>query len=149
MNQESKNLIYEVINTLSTFPDTLNKSLTEKLRLALRDGEKYNGWPNYETWNMHLILSNNHNIYTTLNEVILNEFKTYLSHQTKPQDALYEVAEWLKMYIEDNYQLNNESFLIKVDCEYWTYRDYQEIQWLPIVKAFLEDYLRENGYKEE
>jgi hypothetical protein len=163
MNQESKNLIYDVLNTLKDFsrrttdkPNAFSE-LANKLELALRDGEKYNGWTNYETWNMHLILTNNQAIFNEIYGFIKQELSEYdvedkpfssLTNQAK-QDILLEIAESLKDYIYENYQFNDTDMLIKVDCEFWTYRDFQEINWYPIVKAFLEDYLREAGYKEE
>jgi hypothetical protein len=171
MNQESRNLIYEVINRLKNNPNNYNalvnnKELIDKLETALRDGEKYNGWANYETWNMHLILSNNPPLDNDIRGFLQREINDHIT-EDKPfssltnqaqRDILYEIAENLKQYIQDNcteeittrqFNTINTMEIIAVDCEVWTYRDYQEIQWLPIVKAFLENYLRENGYKEE
>jgi hypothetical protein len=56
----------------------------------------------------------------------------------------------LKEDIEEQYSVELDNVtIIKVDCEAWTQRDFQEIEWIPIVKAFLEDTLRELGYKED
>jgi len=161
MNQESRNLIYSVINELrldlTKHMGNKTKEWASKLETALRDMDKYNGWPNYETWNMHLILSNNQEIDNEINAFLHQELKEYntedipfssLTNQAK-RDVLYEIADSLKEHIETNYQFNDTDMLIKVDCEFWTYRDFQEIEWLPIVKAFLEDYLKDQGYKEE
>ncbi|MFA5307519.1 MAG: hypothetical protein WC365_08780 [Candidatus Babeliales bacterium] len=174
MNQESKNLIYEVINQLKsdkllpfgTSRKDYDATLISKLETALRDMDKYNGWPNYETWNMHLILSNTQALSNDIEGFLKIEMADYntedkpfssLTNQAK-RDVIYEIADSLKEYIQNmfTHEITTTEFntintmeIIAVDCEVWTYRDYQEIQWLPIVKAFLEDYLREAGYKEE
>ncbi|MFA5307425.1 MAG: hypothetical protein WC365_08310 [Candidatus Babeliales bacterium] len=177
MNQESKNLIYEVINSLINIVENSSWTVSEelksklkdystKLELALRDGEKYNGWTNYETWNMHLILSNTQALSNDIHGFLKMEIADY-NTEDKPfssltnhakRDVLYEIADSLKEYIQNMYtheiattEFNtiNTMEIIAVDCEVWTYRDFQEIDWNSIVKAFLEDYLHESGYKEE
>ncbi|MFA5307621.1 MAG: hypothetical protein WC365_09290 [Candidatus Babeliales bacterium] len=164
MNNESRNLIYSVINELrldlTKHMGNKTKEWASKLETALRDMDKYNGWPTYETWNMHLILSNNQELDNKINSFLhqeLNEYNTEdkpfssLTNQAK-RDVLYEIADSLKEYIENTYYYNclpTNITIYVIDYEAWTYRDFQEINWYAIVKAFLEDYLREIGFKED
>lgn len=133
---ESKNLIYEV-----------------------------NGWPTYETWIMHLILNKNQalsswvhdllvstiNILTSINADVQKEKYKPFSKMTRDiQNAiLYDAGETLKDRIQEDYSVKLEGVtIIKVDCEAWTHRDFQQIDWCTLVKVFLKDELRALGYKE-
>ena len=163
MNNEARNFIYDVINAIHTHQKAINQdggdayAMGIKLQHALRDGEKYNGWVNFETWNMHLILSNEQNLSNDIEAFLKTELAEYntedkpfssLTNEAK-KDILYDIADNLKEYIEDNFKMEapHESVL-HVDCEYWTYRDFQEINWIEIVKAFLEETLKEVGFED-
>jgi ferritin len=91
--------------------------------------EKYNGWTNYETWLMNLVLTNEQSLYNTITELV---------EQYNPLDD-YDLGDRLKEYIEENFtEPNTDDQIIHVDCERWTLRDFQEINWTEIATSFRE-----------
>ena len=107
-----------------------NEDLT-KLRWAIEDllteDQKYNGWTNYETWLMGLVLSNEEGLYNS----VLAEVEAH------KDETDYKKADYLKDHIEERFYIEDYS-IIRVDCETWTLRDFQEINWLEIVENFQE-----------
>ena len=56
----------------------------------------YNGWSNYETWNFKLWLDNDESVHN----YIMDKIKKISSQ--KFDNKTYQVADFLKSYIEDN-----------------------------------------------
>lgn len=62
----------------------------------------YNGWTNYETWNVSLWLDNEQSTYHDV-----QEFAQEMVDKIDPDsdftadDARYEMADWLKSYVEE------------------------------------------------
>ena len=57
---------------------------------------KYNGWSNYETWNFKLWLDNDESVHN----YIMDKIKKISSQ--KFDNKTYQIADFLKSYIEDN-----------------------------------------------
>lgn len=163
MNNESTNLIYKAINKLRTNwtdddkknANTITKEIAALLETALANQDTYNGWTNYETWLMNLVLSNEYNLNNEITDMLKTELLEY-NTDDHPFSALtsdeqltiiYDMSDNLKDYVENNYTMDGHESIIHVDCEYWTYRDFQEINWISIVLAFLEYQLRAMGFK--
>ena len=89
------------------------------------DYEKHNGWTNYETWLMNLNLSNDEGLYNSVTE--------FLKDLKGKED--YEKAQALKDWIEETFSADD---IIKI-CDSWTLRDFQEIDWIEIIKAWESD----------
>ncbi len=104
----------------------VNKTLWD-IEGRMREEEKYNGWVNYETWLLDLILTNDQEL----------ELKTKAAIRNFGDKTVYEKADLLKHYIEENYFVEQYG-IIRVDCESWTYRDFQEIHFEEIIRAFEE-----------
>lgn len=63
----------------------------------------YNGWTNYETWNVSLWLDNEESTYLEVQEYareMADRVDPDAIHFTK-SDAVYEMADWLKSYVEE------------------------------------------------
>tara|TARA_R100001198_G_C5148787_1_gene159202 strand:- start:168 stop:503 length:336 start_codon:yes stop_codon:yes gene_type:complete len=56
----------------------------------------YNGWSNYETWNFKLWLDNDESVHN----YIMGQIKKISSQ--KFDNKTYQIADFLKSYIEDN-----------------------------------------------
>ena len=89
---------------------------------------KYNGWVNFETWLLRLNLDNDYGLY----QMCIEYFE-----ENKDQDVYY-LAEQFKDYLEELFFIEEHS-IIKL-CDVWTYRDWQEIDFIEIVESYLEDY---------
>jgi hypothetical protein len=90
--------------------------------------EKCLGWTNYETWLMNVNLTNEEGIYT---------FIVDLASRIKDD---YELAEALKVWLEDNYFLDDVG-IFKL-CDAWTHRNFQEVNFIEIAKS-LRDPVKE------
>lgn len=76
----------------------------------------YNGWTNYATWGVALVLDNDEGSYNYVRERT-NEFKTQaLEHRNVPEiwtaeeAARYELADFLKDYTEELCGLGGEAY---------------------------------------
>ena len=99
-----------------------------KIEDLIREDERYNGWVNYETWLMGLVLSNEESLYNAVLELL----------EENKEESDYHKADLLKEWIEELFY--NEDFsIIRVDCETWTLRDFQEIDFIEIVRSFKEE----------
>lgn len=88
--------------------------------------EGYNGWKNYETWLMNLNLTNEEGLYHSIIELL---------KETEGKKD-YERAETLKDWVEEAFWVDEHN-IIKI-CDTWTTRDFQEIDWIEIVKGVSE-----------
>ena len=117
---------------------------------------EYNGWTNYETWNMNLWLTNDSGIYEVANDAIqdiINE--DYKGTEDKPikidkDDVVYQTAEWLKEYAYSVYLEEFDS--AHFNRSYGPIGDFVHaswslINWHSIAEHLVDDWLHEN--KEE
>jgi hypothetical protein len=116
--------------------------------------KEYNGWVNYETWNMNLWLTNDSGFYEVANETIKDIVESESSYEgysnIDKNDLTYKVSSWLEeyanaMWMEDFSSCNfNHSYgpLGDIATAAWN-----EIQWHDIAEHLVNDWLEEN--KEE
>ena len=95
--------------------------------------EKYNGWTNYETWLLKLNLDNDYGIYTMCQEWFKDNFK--VSETERPDN--YEISVLFKEFLEEIFYIEDHS-IYKI-CDTWTHRDWQEIDWIEITDAYIEE----------
>jgi hypothetical protein len=65
---------------------------------------KYNGWTNYETWNVKLWMDNDEGSYNYFRELAQETYKQSESEydwQTKMDAAKYNLAEFIKDYFDE------------------------------------------------
>jgi len=113
--------------------------------------EKYNGWHNYETWNMNLWLTNDSGFYEIAEERIeeiakdesINEGYSNLDKM----DVAYKVSQWLEeyanaMWMEDFQSCNfNHSYGPLGDI---TNAAWNQIEWYDIAEHLVDDWLANN-----
>lgn len=93
-----------------------------------------NGWPNYETWNIALWLTNDQSDYEMTQEWIADLDDPYDS------DAAYELSKVIKEYVEDNNPLLDDASMYSdmlsaaiSTCDFYR-----------IAERWIEDYIAEN-----
>lgn len=118
--------------------------------------KEYNGWTNYETWNMNLWLTNDSGFYEVAEdaiEVIVSD--DYTDTEDKPisidkDDLVCKTAEWLKDYAYDVYLDEFDS--AHFNRSYGPIGDFVHaswslINWYPIAEHLVDEWLGNN--KEE
>jgi ferritin len=83
----------------------------------------YNGYTNYETWLLCLNIDNEQGIYDSVNEFV---------EENKELDN-YDLADMLKEFLEEWFYVEEHS-IYKI-CDSWTFRDWQEINWVEVVET--------------
>jgi hypothetical protein len=66
--------------------------------------QRYNGWTNYETWNVSLWLDNDEGSYTYVREradELKAEAVAARDENESVDDPTYELAEWLEEFVEE------------------------------------------------
>ena len=58
----------------------------------------YNGWTNYETWNVKLWIDNEQSTYYDVTGHATEVYEQATEEETEPDK--YEFADWLKSYVE-------------------------------------------------
>lgn len=98
----------------------------------------YNGWTNYETWNVKLWIDNDQSSIEYWNECMLNIFEnaTIDSYFTKKERTVLNLADELKDYFNKNNPLLDAGM----------YTDLlgaalSEVNWHEIAKSIVEDTL--------
>ncbi len=92
------------------------------------DNEKYNGWHNYETWKMHLNLTNEEGLYNGSVAVV---------RETKGED--YEKAQALKEWVEENFWVDDYNIVHFPQGDSFSTAELSEVDWLEVAKAFMEE----------
>lgn len=108
----------------------------------MTDGEKYNGWTNYETWAVHLWLTNEEGSYNSCHELAANAKKDATESEpvrkgwwTEEQGAKFPLADRLESRIKKGNPLIDQPSL---------YSDLLgaavgRVDWYEIAEAFLEE----------
>jgi hypothetical protein len=60
--------------------------------------KEYNGWSNYQTWNVMLWLDNDQGSYYAIRD----QAEYYLENSFTEESPKWRLADWLKNYVEDN-----------------------------------------------
>lgn len=107
----------------------INNTMKAVINANIEDN-KYNGYTNYETWLFCLIIDNNQ----YLTNLVLDTAITFFKSRKQP----YQLGKHLKEFFEEHYTIN-EHQIIRIDCESWTFRDYQEINFIEVGQHYLTD----------
>ena len=112
----------EEIAALSTALETAQTQIVEKdmLIFRLKEAEKHNGWPNYETWCVNLWLTNEQGSYNWLHEII-----------SENRQSVYDAAMEIREFVEGQNPLADQANM---------YTDMlaaalREVDWLRIIEA--------------
>lgn len=112
--------------------------------------EKYNGYTNYETWNVKLHMDNEQSSVDYWNEIaeeILEDSEAD-EHNTKEENATYNLRGRLKDYFEDEVQTVLES--AKVECSYIAdllNSSVHSVNWYEIAECIIKDLVAEHNYE--
>jgi len=87
----------------------------------------YNGYTNYETWLLCLNIDNEQGIYESVNEFV---------EENKELDD-YDLGDKLKEFLEEWFFVEGHN-IYKI-CDTWTFRDWQEINWVEVVETRREE----------
>lgn len=98
---------------------------------------KYNGWENYETWCVHLWLSNEEPLYRYWRNRA-HIIKTTYPATPKPEAELYTSA---RLALADEMKGTLEEGMPEVDGMWGDLLNaaFEEVDWLEIADAFLEE----------
>ena len=115
---------------------------------------EYNGWRNYETWNMSLWLNNDSGFYEvadeTVKDIVESESPNEGYANIDKDDITYKVSSWLEQYANAMWMDDFQSCNFK--HSYGPLGDianaaWNEIVWYDIAKHIVDDWLENN--KEE
>jgi len=112
--------------------------------------ERYNGWTNYETWNVKLWMDNDQGSYEFWNEQAQecwNETDADEPNDTREADARIALAERLEQYFDDEAEqwMGNEASCF---ADLFN-RALARVDWHEIAQALLDEVEREAETSEE
>lgn len=98
----------------------------------------YNGWTNYETWVVALWINNEQWSQETVLELVRAEIENGAEN---PDDAVYEVAETLKQWVDDTYFTNLETDepIVQGLAQDLLRAAVSEVDWFEIARSFIAD----------
>lgn len=116
-----------------------------------RDGEGYNGWTNYETWSVALIMDNDRSLYEqrcALAREIYDEAVPEWDWQSKQQAAEQRMVEWLKDYVEEKNPLNDPGYINDSEPLSYLYSQLlgaaiSSVNWHEIARHWIEEAMQE------
>jgi len=101
----------------------------------------YNGWTNYETWNVKLWIDNDEGSYNywreTTKEVVDDATGASIDDELDMDSAKYRLSSMIKDFVEENNPLADNADM---------YTDLlgaaiSEVNWYEIAESMIEDYL--------
>jgi hypothetical protein len=116
---------------------TATRNTEEEIRQHLIDSRKYNGWANYETWSVNLILSNEQGLDTQCRELVVEAMASEPDADLKrvrAADVLKEwvTDEWLGTFYEEINNFGDAGLL----ASQLVSASLSEVDWLEIADAF-------------
>ena len=109
------------------------------------ENRKYNGWTNYETWNLKLWLDNSAwgirepNVFDT--NIIQGNIKKICKKQNNEKDTIYEIHKYIKEYVEKGF--NNMSLKPSFYSDVLS-ASIREVNFYEIAESYYEDYIYES-----
>ena len=98
----------------------------------------YNGWSNFETWLLNLVLSNEHDLYNEVLEFMKSLHSLSMSRKTK------EFKQWLiGKYYNFRYHVFN------IDCETFSNREFEAVNFYETLEHFEEILQEHREYEKE
>lgn len=114
---------------------------------------EYNGWTNYETWDMNLWLTNDSGFYEVAEDaiqVIVSD--DYTDTEDKPitidkEDVTYKISQWLEEYANAMWMEDFQSCTF--NHSYGPLGDianaaWNQIEWYEIAEHLVDDWLADN-----
>ena len=95
----------------------------------------YNGYTNYETWLVCLNIDNEQGLYNSVNDLVtdyLNE-----THYDRETADKYHLGNMIIEYLEELF--SDEELGVVHICDTWTWRDWQEIDWIEVAETILDN----------
>jgi hypothetical protein len=107
--------------------------------------EKYNGWTNYETWNVKLWIDNDEGSYNYWRDVAISTFR--LAEKDKPftrrERASLDLAEQLKSEHEENTPTTTGCYADLLNSAL------SSVNWYEIAESLIEDYCKDEPEQED
>lgn len=100
------------------------------------NNKSYNGWTNYETWNVKLWMDNDGSL-DFWNEQVGEAIRKH------GEDAEYNLGEQLKDYHQDNMPEVSGTYADLLQASL------SEVNWCEIAEALIRDYKDEHGVEDE
>jgi len=116
----------------------------------MSEDKRYNGWTNYETWNVALWIDNDQSSYSQRQELAQQawddaESERGYSSQTREDSAKYLLSKALESWIEEDNPLASDASLFSDLLS----AALSEVNWYEIAENFLEDVDKEEEEEEE
>ena len=102
--------------------------------------DKYNGWTNYETWNINLWMGESDSYYREMAQDAYDNAVIQYEWQTKDSAAITDLAEQLKDQHQeamDELNLQNGPFFDLLGCAL------SEVNWYEIARHFIDEVEKE------
>lgn len=127
----------------------------EKDVTVTEQDKTYNGWKNYETWSVALIVDNERGLYEQRREMARQAWDEAepdrSEYHTRSQGARYAFADALKDWVEEQVEVKNEGYG-QGDRDAWGMLCAQligaalsEVDWTEIADNWLNEEVNENG----
>ena len=103
-------------------------------------GETYNGWANYETWCIHMWLTNDEGIYDECREAAEEHSERYEPIGGYKLRGCYELMSWLKEHVEYLAELTVPDLFTSGNFVSDLYQAaISEVDWYEIADSFLAE----------
>ena len=115
----------------------------------MSEDKRYNGWANYETWNVALWIDNDQGSYSQRCEMAQDAWDnavtpSYMKSQTREDAAKYDLSKALQEWIEEMNPLASDASLFSDLLN----AALSEVDWYEIAEHFLDDVEKEEEPEE-
>jgi len=108
-----------------------------EVREHLKQARRYNGWSNYETWSVHLVLSNEQGLAANVTQVVVDAMETEPDPELRVPAAADALANWVSdEFLGDTQEhLSNDSEADRLASQLVS-AALSEVDWFEVAKAF-------------
>jgi hypothetical protein len=118
----------------------------DQIREHRKESRRYNGWTNYETWSVNLILSNEQSIDAQAREIVEIAMRTESDKELRRSRAADALKEWVltEVYTLQEYRKSDGGTGdIQMLIDQLTMASLSEVDWFEVADAFApEEVLR-------
>ena len=111
----------------------------------------YNGWTNYETWSVALIMDNDQGLYSMRCEQaqqLYNDAEPEWDWQSKEDKATNDLADWLKDFIVDEYAPDLSALPLGMLYGQLLSGALSDVNWQEIARHWIEEVDKEEAEAE-